>query len=473
MHKEDTIAAISTAVSESGIGIIRISGPDSVMIADKIFRSPNLNKKLMDVPSHTMHYGHIYENGSKIDEVLVSVMRGPRSFTAEDTVEINCHGGVYGMRRVLECVLANGARAAMPGEFTKRAFLNGRIDLSQAEAVMNVISSKNEMALKNSMNQLEGGIFKQLKVLRSGILNALARIESALDDPEHYELDGFDEELSEKVREWKGSLQYLIESFQYGRMLQEGIRTVILGKPNAGKSSLLNLLLGEDRAIVTDIEGTTRDTLEETLQMGEITLRIVDTAGIRQTDDPIEKIGVERALEGAKGADMIWYVVDASRELDDNDRKIIAFLRNMDKPVIILLNKEDLNCIVDESTMRSVLGQEEERTGHQKDNKIILSISAREGSGVKTLRTKVRDLFFEGGIHSNDEIVITSVRHKMQLEKASLSLNNVLQSVEDGMPEDFWSIDLRQAVDDLGEITGETVGEDLVNEIFSKFCMGK
>lgn len=476
MGHNDTIAAISTAVSESGIGIIRISGPEAVAVADRIFRAPNPEKKLSEAPSHTIHYGHIFDENDPVDEVLVSVMRGPRSFTAEDTVEINCHGGVYGMKRVLETVLRHGARPAQPGEFTKRAFLNGRIDLSQAEAVMNVISSKNEMALKNSLGQLKGGIFRKLGEVRAEMLYDLAKIESALDDPEHYELEGYDEELKERTMQWIRRLQYLIESFQYGRMLQEGIRTVILGKPNAGKSSLLNMMLGEERAIVTDIEGTTRDTLEETVQMGEITLRIMDTAGIRDTADPIEKIGVERALNGAEKADLIWYVVDASRELDENDHQIISFIKSTGQPVIVLLNKEDLRCVLTEEEMRKLLTEADEEASMVKRNEKnlqLISISAKEGSGEERLRRVVRDMFFEGGIHHNDEIVITSVRHRQQLEKAAASLENVIRSIEDGMPEDFMSIDLRQAIDELGEITGETVGEDLVNEIFSKFCMGK
>lgn len=461
--KKDTIAAISTAVSESGIGIIRISGEEAFEVADRVWQSPGKKKRLSMQPANTIHYGYIYDGEEMVDEVLVMLMRGPKSFTAEDTVEINCHGGVYAMKRVLETVLKNGARPAEPGEFTKRAFLNGRIDLSRAEAVMDVIQAKNEYALKNSLSQLKGSVQKKLKSLRQSILYEIARIESALDDPEHMSLENYPEELGAKNKEWLAEIEKLIDSSENGKILKEGIQTVILGKPNAGKSSLLNILSGEEKAIVTEIAGTTRDILEETVNIHGITLRLMDTAGIRSTEDVVEKIGVSRAKESAKNADLIIYVIDTSRPLDENDREIMELLRG--KKAVILLNKSDLDSVV---TREEVLEQLDDLEVQK-----MISVSAKEQTGIEELENALKDLFFEGKVTFNDEVCITNLRQKADLAEARESLLKVQESLEMDMPEDFYSIDMMSAYEALGAITGESVGEDLVNEIFSKFCMGK
>lgn len=461
--KKDTIAAISTAVSESGIGIIRISGEEAIAVADRVYRSPGSRKRLSEQPTHTIHYGYIYDGDKMVDEVLVMLMKGPRSFTAEDTVEINCHGGVYAMKRVLETVIRNGARPAEPGEFTKRAFLNGRIDLSRAEAVIDVIQAKNEYALKSSLSQLKGSVQKKIREIREEILYQIAFIESALDDPEHISLEEYPEQLTEKNEEWIREIEKLIASSENGKILTEGIRTVIVGKPNAGKSSLLNLLSGEERAIVTEIAGTTRDVLEETVNIHGITLKLTDTAGIRDTEDIVEKIGVSRAREYAKGADLILYVVDSSTPLDENDQAIMELLKG--KKAIILMNKSDLKTVTSEEELQSRLDCREVWK--------ILSVSAREQTGIDELETALKDLFFDGKLTFNDEIYITNMRQKAALENARESLQQVRESLNMQMPEDFYSIDLMNAYEALGEILGESVGEDLVNEIFGKFCMGK
>ncbi|MDY3919181.1 MAG: tRNA uridine-5-carboxymethylaminomethyl(34) synthesis GTPase MnmE [Candidatus Limivivens sp.] len=461
--KKDTIAAISTAVSESGIGIIRISGEEAIAVADRVYKSPGSRKRLSEQPTHTIHYGYIYDGDKMVDEVLVMLMKGPRSFTAEDTVEINCHGGVYAMKRVLETVIRNGARPAEPGEFTKRAFLNGRIDLSRAEAVIDVIQAKNEYALKSSLSQLKGSVQKKIREIREEILYQIAFIESALDDPEHIRLEEYPEQLTEKNEEWIREIEKLIASSENGKILTEGIRTVIVGKPNAGKSSLLNLLSGEERAIVTEIAGTTRDVLEETVNIHGITLKLTDTAGIRDTEDIVEKIGVSRAREYAKGADLILYVVDSSTPLDENDQAIMELLKG--KKAIILMNKSDLKTVTSEEELQSRLDCREVWK--------ILSVSAREQTGIDELETALKDLFFDGKLTFNDEIYITNMRQKAALENARESLQQVRESLNMQMPEDFYSIDLMNAYEALGEILGESVGEDLVNEIFGKFCMGK
>ena len=459
--KNDTIAAISTAVGGSGIGIIRISGEEAISVVDRIYHSKDNKKKIKDQPSHTIHYGFIQDGEDVIDEVLVSVMRAPKSFTSEDTVEINCHGGVYAMKRVLDTVLKYGARPAEPGEFTKRAFLNGRIDLSQAEAVIDVIQSKNEYALKSSLGQLKGSVQKKIRKLRERILYQIAFIESALDDPEHISLEGYPEELKKETESLLSEVNRLIASADNGRMMKEGIQTVILGKPNAGKSSLLNALIGENRAIVTDIAGTTRDVLEETISLNGITLNISDTAGIRQAEDVIEKIGVEKAKEKADGADLILYVVDSSTEMDENDEEIIKVLEG--KKVIILLNKSDLE-------QKTAADEIRTRTDQKYP---VISISVKENEGIGLLEDQIKELFYQGEISFNDEIYITNARQKSSLVNAADSLLKVLESIDIGMPEDFYSIDLMSAYESLGEITGEAVGEDVVNEIFARFCMGK
>ena len=458
MFHTDTIAAISTGMTSSGIGIVRISGPDAVEIADKIYDSRN-GKKLADMPTHTIHYGYIRDGGEFLDEVLVMLMRGPRSFTAEDTVEINCHGGVYAMNRILELVTRKGARLAEPGEFTKRAFLNGRIDLSQAEAVIDVINAKNEYALKSSVSQLKGSVLKAVREIREKIIYHIAYIESALDDPEHISLDGYSEQLEEQTEQWIEKITSLIASAENGKRMKEGIRTVIVGKPNAGKSSLLNVLLGEERAIVTDIAGTTRDVLEEQMSLSGISLNIIDTAGIRETEDVVEKIGVKKAKTYAKDADLVIYVVDSSTQLDENDEEIMELIR--DRKAIVLLNKMDLDPVTTEEMIRERL------------DKPVIPISAKEEQGIDRLEQTVKDMFYDGNLSFNDQIYITNMRQKAALSEALESLKQVMTSIQNQMPEDFFSIDLMNAYEELGSITGESVGEDLVNEIFSKFCMGK
>ena len=455
--KKETIAAISTGMTNSGIGIVRISGPDALDIADRVYRG-KINIKNAD--SHTIHYGHISDGQETVDEVLVMVMKAPRTFTGEDTVEINCHGGVYVMKRVLETILKNGARAAEPGEFTKRAFLNGRIDLSQAEAVIDVINSENEYALQSSLSQLKGNIKYKINNIRNKIIYNTAFIESALDDPEHYSLDGYGDELLAISEEIISELQELVRSSDNGRVMKEGINTVIVGKPNAGKSSLLNVLSGYERAIVTDIEGTTRDILEEQIRLGDLSLNVIDTAGIRRTEDAVEKIGVDRAREYAEKADLIIYVADASRELDENDEQILDMIRN--KKTVILLNKSDLDPVITAEMIKEKAGDIP-----------IISASAKEEQGIQELEETVEKMFLTGTISFNDQIYITNVRQKNALVSASESMKKVVESIGAGMPEDFFSIDLMDAYETLGSITGESAGEDLVNEIFSKFCMGK
>lgn len=459
MMTSDTIAAIATALTNSGIGIIRVSGSDAFEITDKIFRPKNKKKKLKDEKTYTVHYGHIYDGDEKIDEVLVIVMRGPHSYTAEDTVEIDCHGGVLVMKKILEAVIKNGARMAEPGEFTKRAFLNGRIDLSQAEAVIDVINSKNNYALKSSMSQLSGSMSRKVRELREKLLYEIAYIESALDDPEHISLEGYSDRLRKTVGRLKNEINKSLTSFESGRVLKEGIRTVILGKPNAGKSSLMNVLVGEERAIVTDVAGTTRDTLEENIRLNGISLNIVDTAGIRDTEDIVEKIGVDKARANADNADLIIYVVDSSRPLDENDYQIMKLIEG--RKSIILLNKTDLDMVVTADEI-------ENRTGKE-----VIAVSAKEQKGIELLENKIKELFFTGEIDFNDEDMITNVRHMSAMREAFNSLELVEQSIEEHMPEDFYSIDLMNAYEQLGTIIGEALEDDLVNEIFSRFCMGK
>ena len=459
MMVSDTIAAIATAMTNSGIGIIRISGPEALSVADRVFRPKKEGKVLSKEKTYTVHYGTICDGDEVIDEVLVVIMRGPGSYTAEDTVEIDCHGGVLVMRRILETVLKHGARMAEPGEFTKRAFLNGRIDLSQAEAVIDVIQSKNQYALKSSVSQLKGSMSRKEMDLREKLIYEIAFIESALDDPEHISLEGYPEALYSKLQPIKEELSRAIGSFDNGRVLTEGVKTVILGKPNAGKSSLMNVLVGEERAIVTDIAGTTRDTLEENIRLNGISLNVIDTAGIRETEDIVEKIGVDKAKNIADEADLIIFVADGSRPLDGNDEQIIELIR--DRKAIVLLNKTDLTMVLSEEELR-------EKTG-----KPVIPVSAKEQKGIDKLEEQIKEWFLHGEIDFNDEVMITNVRHKTAMSEALKSLELVERSIEDGMPEDFFSIDLMNAYEQLGTILGESLEDDLVNEIFSRFCMGK
>lgn len=459
MKITDTIAAIASATGNSGIGVIRVSGSESVEIVDKIFKSNKKNKRLCDVASHTVHFGIIVDGDKTLDQVLVIVMKNPHSYTGEDTVEIDCHGGILILKKVLDLVIKSGARTAEPGEFTKRAFLNGKIDLSQAEAVMDLIHAKNDFALSSSMEQLKGGVSNEIKEIRSDVLYHMAYIESALDDPEHISLDGYGIKIIEMIDKNISKIKHLIDTFDNGRIMKEGIKTVILGKPNAGKSSLLNLLLGEERAIVTDIEGTTRDTLEENINFNGLSLKIIDTAGIRNTDDKVEQIGVNKAKEIAMKGDLIIFVVDGSRDLDENDKEIIELIK--DKQAIILVNKSDIDIVVNINELKDISGRN------------VITFSAKNGQGIDLLEKEIKDMFYSGKVTYNDQVYITNARHKEALESAYESLKQVQYSVESGMSEDFYSIDLMDAYTELGFIIGESVEDDLVNEIFGKFCMGK
>lgn len=456
---KDTIAAVATAMSHSGIGIVRMSGPDSFQIIDEIFQPKKIGKKLANEKGYSLHYGFIKDGEDLIDEVLVLAMRGPHSYTAEDTIEIDCHGGIYVMKKILETVVKYGARIAEPGEFTKRAFLNGRIDLSQAEAVIDVINAKNEMALKSSLSQLKGSVHTKIVSLREEILYEIAFIESALDDPEHISLEEYPDKLLPKVQNINQELKRLLATCDNGKFLKEGIQTVIVGKPNAGKSSLMNVLVGEERAIVTEIAGTTRDIIEEHISINGISLNIIDTAGIRNTSDLVENIGVSKAKEYAQNADLILYVVDGTKKMDEADEEIWPILEN--KKVIILLNKSDLDNILTKEEL-------EEKFQHP-----VIPISAKEETGINLLEDTLKEMFFQGELSFNDEVYITNLRHKEAIQNAYESMQLVEGSILDGMPEDFFSIDLMNAYKALGIVIGEEIEDDLANEIFSKFCMGK
>ncbi len=457
--RTDTIAAIATGLSNAGISIIRISGENAFEIIDRIYQSKSGAKIISKQESHTIHYGYIVQENRMIDEVMVVIMKAPATYTRENTIEINCHGGIVVTRKILETVLKHGARIAEPGEFTKRAFLNGRIDLSSAEAVCDIIQAKSDLALKNSLGQLQGKVYLLIKELREKILRDIALIEAALDDPEHISLEGFSRELEEHLKTECYQIEQLIKGSRNGKLIKEGIKTVILGKPNAGKSSLMNILVGEERAIVTNIAGTTRDTLEETINLDGIVLNIIDTAGIRNTEDTIEKIGVDKALRIASDADLIIFVLDSSTGLDENDEAIMSFIQ--EKKAILLLNKSDLEPKITMDNIRK-------RTGHP-----LLSISVRENSGLEELSETIRTMFFDGALSLHEDIYITNDRHREAFANALQSLLLVQSSIENNMPEDFYSIDLMNAYEYLGKIIGEKVEEDLVNMIFREFCMGK
>lgn len=454
----DTICAPATAAVDAGIGIIRLSGPKACDIADKLCRTKT-GKPMTFTKTHTIQYGFVWNEEQAVDEVLVMTMLAPRSYTGEDSIEIDCHGGVWVMRQILELLCSHGARMAEPGEFTKRAFLNGRIDLAEAEAVSELISAQSAYAAQASMKQLQGLLSEQIRGFRASILEAVARIEAALDDPEHMSLDGYAESLRVELTQTTAAVERLIDTAEDGRILKEGIQTVILGRPNAGKSSLMNALLRADRAIVTEIAGTTRDTLEENMNMAGIHLRIVDTAGIRETEDVVERIGVERAMQAAETADLILYVLDASEPLTEAELERILSLG--DKKLLLLLNKADLP---------PVLSAEELS---QKTGRACVWLSAKDGQGLGRLEEKIKSMFYQKELGFNRQVLITNLRHKQLLIETRDALNEVLNSIETGMPEDFYAIDLMKAYSSLGLILGEEVGDDLVNEIFAKFCMGK
>lgn len=456
---KETIAAIATGMSNSGIGIIRMSGPEAISIADGIFVSARKNFKLTEAATHTVHYGNIVYEDNIIDEVLIIIMKAPNSYTREDVVEIDCHGGVYVMKKILDILIKRGARTAEPGEFTKRAFLNGRIDLAQAEAVIDIINSKNKYALSNSVKLLNGKLSEQITEIRKDLINNIAYIEAALDDPEHISLDNYGDKLLITVDNYIDKVDNLIKTVDNGKIFTQGVKTVIIGKPNAGKSSILNILAGYDRAIVTDIAGTTRDTIEEQINLAGITLNLVDTAGIRNTKDIVEEIGVNKAKELVEEADLILYVVDSSTELDENDYNILNIIKN--RKTVILLNKSDLDTVTDADSISKIT-----------DSKVI-SVSAKDNTGLDELSETIVKLFASGEIDYNDEVYVSGERNKEALEETLESLKLVKKSINEGLPEDFYTIDLMNAYEQLGKITGESVEDDLVNEIFSKFCMGK
>lgn len=470
-YENDTIAAITTGLTESGVGIIRVSGENSIETVNKIFVNKYGKHRLKEKESHTISYGYIIDPSSFdennlqqsiIDECMVSIFKAPMSYTTEDVVEINCHGGVLMMQTILSLVIQNGARMALPGEFTKRAFLNGRLDLTRAEAVMDIIHSQSKLALDASLKQLNGSVYNKIKEMRGKIIYEIAFIESALDDPEHISLDGYEERISEVVDSLISEMNQLIISSKNGILRKEGIQTVIVGRPNAGKSSVMNILLKEDRAIVTDIAGTTRDILKEYIQIGEVGLHIIDTAGIRETEDEVEKIGVKKAKDSMVDADLILHVIDSSSLIDDIDLEIKEFAN--DKQVIVLLNKSDLDKKISITDIEDLYKESKVR---------IIPFSAKEKTGVELLEETIKDLFFQGNIKSSNEVVITNIRHREALSDAVNSMRMVKQSIDNAMPEDFLSIDLMSAYDSLGKIIGEEIEDDLVEEIFTKFCMGK
>ncbi len=456
---KDTIAAIATGMGNSGIGILRISGNSAIAIADKIFKPKDKNKNIASLKSYTAAYGTITYEGEIYDEAIALVMKGPKSYTAEDVVEFDCHGGVAILKRIFDLIIKMGARPAEPGEFTKRAFLNGRIDMSQAESVMDLIHSKNDMAIKSSLKMLRGDLKDTIDSMRDKLIYNIAYIESALDDPENYSLSGFSQKLKETVDNLLINIENLIKSSDNGRIIREGIKTVIVGRPNAGKSSVLNMLLGEERAIVTDVEGTTRDTLEEVVNINGITLKIVDTAGIRDTFDVVEKIGVDKAISNLEDADLVLYIVDGSTPLNENDFIIMDKIKS--KKSLTLINKTDKKIIVDNSLITNRISTE------------ILYISALNKEGLKEIHDMLRDMFFNNKLNYNDELYITNLRHKSLLYDAKESLHKVIESIDMGMGEDFFTIDLMSAYASLGKIIGEELEDDLVNKIFSEFCMGK
>lgn len=459
MFIDDTIAAIATAPGEGGIGIIRISGPKSLEVAEEIFFSMS-GKKISEYPARTLIFGNIKDGDKKIDEVLVAYMKGPNSYTAEDVIEINCHGGFISVKRILELVLSKDVRLAEAGEFTKRAFLNGRIDLSQAEAVIDVINAKTDKAHEVAENQLDGSLSNRIREFREKVTELLAQVEVAIDYPEEdIEFIAYTT-LEEKTRELNKDIKKLYETSESGKIFREGLKTVIVGKPNVGKSSLLNSILGENRAIVTDIPGTTRDVIEEFVNIKGIPLKIVDTAGIRETDDVVEKIGVEKSMASFDTADLIIMVVDSSSELSEEDREILEKVQG--KETILLLNKTDLPQVIDEEEVKKYVNEEN-----------IIKISALHNEGIEDVHDRIEAMVYKGDIKSSSNVIITNSRHKDALYRAMKSAEDAMRAIEDRMPLDFVEVDLKNIWDYLGYINGDTVSEDLLNNIFHNFCIGK
>lgn len=460
MNKSDTIAAIATGMVTSGIGIVRVSGADALSIASLIFKSKSGKEYNRDYfESHRAYYGFIFDGNNPIDEVLLLYLKGPKSFTAEDTIEINCHGGIHVMKKILSVCLKVGARLAEPGEFTKRAFLNGRIDLSEAEAVIDIINSKNDYSLNNSISQLRGSLFNKINNLRKGILHETAFIEAALDDPEHYSLDDYPEKLRDIVLGFINEINTLINSFNNGKVISEGINTAIIGRPNVGKSSLLNSLVGDERAIVTDIAGTTRDALTEHITISGVNLNIADTAGIRNTDDIVEKIGVNKAYEYADNSNFVILVIDSSDNISEDDINLFKYIE--DKNSIVLLNKSDLQAVITDEDIKKYT------------DKKIIHVSAKNETGLNELSDYIKEQYLSGNILDNTDLIITNLRHKDLLIESLDSLNQVINSIDNMMPEDFFTIDLVNTYECLGKIIGEEVSDDVIKEVFEKFCMGK
>ncbi len=459
----ETIAAISTAIGNGGIGIIRMSGKESFKILEKIFKNNKGEKlDLNKIKGYTIQYGTIVdsETNEKIDEVLVSFFKNPRSYTREDMCEINSHGGMIVEKQILEQCLKNGAILAEPGEFTKRAFLNGRIDLSQAESIMDLINSKTEKESKASINQLQGDLSNRINEIRHDLLDIMADIEASIDYPEYDIEEVTNSKALGILNNTKNKLESLKDTFRSGKILKEGIKTAIIGRPNAGKSSLLNKILKEERAIVSEIEGTTRDTIEEFITIKGIPLKIIDTAGIRKTSDKIEEIGVKKALNIAKDAELVLVILDNSKDLTEEDKEILKLSES--KNSIILLNKVDLK--------EKKLEKSEEL---KKINKKIIKISAKNGSGIEELYNEIENMFQIKNLETDGEIIITNIRHKNQIEYAINNINEAIDAVKNNLPIDIISISIKQTLEDLGKITGENVSEDIINEIFSKFCLGK
>jgi len=458
MKEFDTIAAISTNIGEGGISIIRVSGDKSIDIVDSIFLGKN-NRKIHDIKSYTMRYGHIIDkNGNRLDEVIISYMKGPKSFTAEDTIEINCHGGVVGTNRILQEVVRAGARIAEPGEFTKRAFLNGRIDLSQAEAVMDIIRAKTELSMKSALMQSEGSISREIKAIRNKLLSVIAHIEVTVDYPEEDIEEVTAAGVSEDVTKIIGEIDILLSTADEGKILREGLSTVIVGKPNVGKSSLLNALVKEKRAIVTDVPGTTRDAIEEYISIEGIPIKIVDTAGIRETEDIVEKIGVQKSKEKIDEADLVILILDSSNKLSREDREIIKYIK--EKKYIVLLNKSDLGGKIEMEELQNL------------KSKYITKISVKTGEGLNYVKEHIKDLFFKGEIKT-EGVFVTNNRHKQSLIRSKENLESSLNALEYTSAIDLASIDIRNAWVNLGEITGEALEEDIIHKIFSEFCLGK
>ncbi len=465
---DDTICAIATAMSDAGIGIIRVSGKEALSICDKIYVSPKKEHTLLTHKPNTIKYGYICNSkGDIVDEVMISFMKGPHSYTREDVIEINSHGGMLVMNEILSLLLESGCRLAEPGEFTKRAFLSGRIDLTKAEAVMDIIGAQNKFALDSSRKQLQGIIYKEVKALREDILYQMAYIESAIDDPESYDLTGYSKKLKEKVTAMSEKIEHLLKTADEGKIRKDGIKTVIIGKPNAGKSSLLNALSGNERAIVTDIAGTTRDVIEETVRLDDIILNLIDTAGIRDTEDLIEKIGVDKAKEKVEEADLCLYIIDSTSEIDDEDKQISSLCA--DKKTIVILNKNDLTGEIKIS--KDILPML--FSGSDSADFPVITTSLLNGEGIEELKRAITELFLGGEIAPKQEIYITNLRHKELLSKTVESLALVIDSIDKDLSEDFYTVDLTNAYVFLGEIIGEEIGDDLAEEIFSKFCMGK